>query len=143
MKYTLDEYRHKQECIYGNRELDYYQRENALEELRTEWYKSLEVGDRASVHLYSDDDPCTIVKRTETTITVRYDKATRDPDWKPEWIPGGFSAVCTNIHDQKWIIEEDPNGATEVFRWSKVNGAWIHEGCRLTPGWYKYYDYNF
>ena len=143
MKYTLEQYRAEREKIYDNFDLNYRERQEALDALRLEWYKSLEVGDRASVHLYTDDDPCTIIKKTATTLTVRYDKATRDPNWKPEWIPGGFSAICTNQESQKWIIEEDPNGTTEVFRWSKVNGGYMHNGCRLTPGWYKHYDYNF
>ena len=141
--YTLEQYREEREKIYRDHSLNYYGRQAALESLREEWNKSMEVGDRASVHLYTDDNPCTIIKKTATSLTARYDKATRDPSWKPEWVVGGLSAICTNQEDQKWIIEEDPNGATETFRWHKNEGAYMHNGCRLTPGWYKKYDYNF
>ena len=143
MKYTLEQYRELREAIYDNDNFNYYERQDALNALREEWYKSMEVGDHASVHLYSDDNPCTIIKKTATSLTVRYDKATRDPSWKPEWVTGGFSAICTNQESQRWIIEEDPDGSTETFRWHKKEAAYVHEGCILTPGWYKHYDYNF
>ena len=143
MKYTVEQYREKMMKINCNYSLNYREREAAMDSLREEWYKSMEVGDHASVRLYTDHEPCTIIKKTATSLTVRYDKATRDPNWKPEWVPGGFSAICTNQDEQKWIIEEDPNGTTETFRWHKSEGAYVHNGCLLTPGWYKKYDYNF
>ena len=109
---------------------------------RQNGYK-MNVGDRGHIRLYTDIEPCTVIKVTATTITVRRDKATRDPDFKPEWIPGGFSAICTNDHEQKWIITEDPEGEVETFRWSGKQWCYIHNGCRFYPGWKKYYDYNF
>ena len=109
-----------------------------------DWYREMEVGDHASVHLWTDTEPCTIIKKTANSFTVRYDKARRDPNWKPEWIPGGFSAICTNNDEQKWIIEEDPNGRTDAFRWSKRMNCFKNKAdCKLTPGWAKKYDYNF
>lgn len=139
---TIEEYRAARQAIYDDTRIDYYERQESLENLRTDWYFSLQVGDRASLKLYTDIEPCTIIKRTAQTITVRMDKATLAPNWKPEWITGGFSAICTNDHDQQWIIEEDPKGSTETFRWTK-DGKWVHNGCTVSPGWYKYYDYNF
>ncbi len=107
-----------------------------------DWWNELEVGDHAHICHWSDVSPVTVVKRTAKTITVRYDKATRDPNWKPEWIPGGFSAICTNIDDQKWIIEEDENGRTETFRLRNV--GWRNKADeKLYPEWMKHYDYNF
>lgn len=107
-----------------------------------DWHNELEVGDRAHICHYSDISPVTVVRRTAKTITVRYDKASRSPNWKPVWEPGGFSAICTNIDEQEWIIEEDENGRLETFRLRQVGWRNSAEEC-LAPGWKKYYDYNF
>lgn len=107
-----------------------------------DWVNELEVGDHAHIRHYSDISPVTVVRRTAKTITVRYDKATKDPTWKPEWETGGFSAICTNIDEQKWIIEEDENGRTETFRLRQV-GWRNYADEKLIPEWEKYYDYNF
>lgn len=122
---------------------DYSERQEAQHRLRREYNSQMNVGDRGSVRLYTDSNPCTVIRRTKTTATVRYDKAERNPDWKPEWVIGGFSAICTNDDEQEWIITEDPNGSTERFYWSDRENCFVHNGCRLTPGWYKYYDFNF
>jgi len=112
--------------------------------MRDEWYHEMDVGDHAHICHYSDVSPVTVIKKTATTLTVRMDKATRDESWKPEWVVGGFSAHCTNIDEQKWIIEEDENGSVEVFRWSKRYNQYRNtSGEKLFPEWRKYYDYNF
>jgi hypothetical protein len=121
----------------------YKARKEAQWNLRKEYNSGMKVGDKGSVRLWSDSNPCTVIRRTKTTVTVRFDKAELNPEWKPEWVVGGFSAICTNQKDQQWIIEDDPEGSTETFRWSDKENCFIHNGCRLTPGWYKHYDYNF
>ena len=141
MKMTQAQYKEEMEKI---RDIDDWdERQAAKDALLKEYRFGMEVGDKGSVRLYTDSNPCTVIKRTKTTVTVRYDKATRNPDWKPEWIPGGFSAICLNSEDQEWIIEDDENGSTETFYWSDREICFTHHGCRLTPGWYKHYDYNF
>lgn len=144
MKMTIDKYKTLREQInhdYIRYDASWEEKDSALHQLWLDFVNGMEVGDHASVKLWSDEEPCTVIRRTAKTITVRYDKAELDPNWKPEWIPGGFSAICTNNSEQKWIITEDPNGSTETFRMTKR--GWEHNGCRLTPGWHKYYDYNF
>ena len=122
-----------------------YEERRAQElKLFADWYNEMDKGEHCHIHHWSDVSPCTVIKRSKTTITVRHDKAERDPNWKPEWIPGGFSAVCTNIDEQKWIIEEDENGYVETFRWHKNANCYENTaGEKLLPGWAKYYDYNF
>lgn len=105
-----------------------------------DWLNEIEVGDHCHICYYSDVEPCTVIKRTATTITVRKDKAERK--FTPEWVPGGFSAICTNIDKQEWEITEDPNGHVETFRRHK-DGRWYGSGMKLYPEWMKYYDYNF
>ena len=121
----------------------YEEAERIREQMFSDWYHEMTVGDHAHVHLYTDNEPVTIIAKTKTTLTVRYDKAELDPDWKPEFIIGGFSAHCTNNDEQRWIITENPDGRTEVFRWSSRMNCYQSKGCKLLPGWVKTYDYNF
>ncbi len=141
MKMTREQFKAELEKTYDIN--GWLARQEAQDKLFREYNSSLEVGDHGSVKLYTDSNPCTVIKRTKTTVTVRFDKAERDPNWKPEWVAGGFSAICLNDNDQRWIIEEDENGTTERFYWSDKENCFVHNGCRLTPGWYKYYDFNF
>ena len=141
MKLTKEQYLARMEQTYDIE--GYKERGKAQRELLREYHYGMEIGDKGSVKLWSDVNPCTVIKRTKTTVTIRYDKATRSPDWKPEWIPGGFSAICTNSEEQQWTIEDDPNGTVETFYWSSRENCFVHHGSRLTPGWRKYYDYNF
>lgn len=121
-----------------------YEEEN--EKIFVDWLMSLEVGDHAHVCCYSDIEPCTVIKKTAMTVTVRYDKATMNGTWKPEFDIGGFCAHCVNNDDQKnaWDIEEDPDGRVETFRFRKSVGGYRNK-CdeKLYPEWAKKYDYNF
>lgn len=63
---------------------------------------SIQVGDGVTVNLWSDRYAATVIKVTKSTVTVRRDKATLNPDFKPEWIPGGFAAHCTNQDEQTY-----------------------------------------
>ena len=141
MKMTQNEFKSRWDKTFDIDSFD--KRDEAQEELLREYNSGLEVGDKAHVMLYSDVEPVTVIKRTKTTVTVRYDKAKRNPNWKPEWITGGFSAICTNIEDQQWIIEDDEEGRLEKFYWSTKMNCFVHNGLRLKPCWRKYYDYNF
>lgn len=118
--------------------------EEANKQLRRDYNYDLQVGDHAHIKHYTDIDPCTIIKRTNSMIVVRYDKAKLSKDWKPEFDIGGFAAHCTNNDEQRWDIEEDPDGITETFRWSEKYGQW-RNGCyeKLFPQWAAFYDYNF
>lgn len=121
-----------------------------LDELKFEMHKELnreiEVGDGVTMYLWSDAYACTVIARTAKTLTIQRDKATLDPNFKPEWIPGGFSAICTNSEDQEWTYERDPAGEITRCRWSEKYGRWqtgsdgsIHIG----RGRHEHYDYNF
>ena len=123
--------------------MSYATRNELIEALETQWYSGFDVGDRGGVRYYTDIEPVTVVRKTACSVTVRFDSAKLDPSWHPEMIPGGFSAVCVNDDEQKWIIEENPDGPTETFRWSKKNSRYMNHGKVLIPGWTKYYDYNF
>lgn len=114
-------------------------------EYRKEVNRELQVGDGVTLHLWTDREAYTVIARTKCTLTIQRDKATRDPSFKPEWVTGGFSAICLNDHEQKWILERDPNGRIEVCHWSEKKGRWqTGEGqIGVYAGRYEYYDYNF
>ena len=141
MKITERQYNERWSEIIES-DLDWREREEAKDKLWREYIEGVEVGDRMNVKLWTDVEPCTVIKRTAKSITVRYDKAELDPNWEAKWVIGGFSAICTNDHEQKWIITEDKDSQrTETFRLTKL--GWAHNGCLCNPGWRKYYDYNF
>lgn len=132
---------------YRNGGKEYSMREEALEwELRKEKNREIEVGDGATLHLYSDSYACTVIKKTKTTITLQRDKAVLDPDFKPEWIPGGFSAICTNSEDQSYTYERNENGEIYVCHWSEKEGRYRHGSdgsMKISRGRFEHYDYNF
>lgn len=101
------------------------------------------LGMGATEMCYSDKHSYTIIAMTKCTITVQRDKAERAETFKPEWIPGGFSAICTNQSEQKWNIQPDPNGMKATLRPNKGRG-WFHNGTLFVLGRRdEFYDYNF
>lgn len=102
------------------------------------------VGDGMTATLYSDSHAYTIVKRTAKTLTLRRCKATLDPNWKPEFVAGGFAGHCTNQNEQRYTYEEVEGGEEIVVRWSEKLGRWTHKTYRLiTLGRHEFRDYNF
>lgn len=111
-------------------------------ELQKELNRELEVGDGATLHLWSDAHACTVIARTATTLTLQRDKATLDPNFKPE--RDGF--YCTNSDDQEYTYEADPEGKIYKCRWSEKYGRWQHGSdgsMKVTRGRREFYDYNF
>ena len=78
------------------------------------------------------------------TIEIREMDADRDETVWLEWVAGGFSAVCTNPRDQKWIIKSNPEYPVIRIRLGK-NGWKDKHGRKfgLADAPSKFYDYNF
>ncbi|MCQ2113313.1 MAG: hypothetical protein MJY95_08250 [Bacteroidaceae bacterium] len=105
---------------------------------------NIKVGDGVSVKLYTDRHAGTVIKVTRCKVVVQRDKATLDPNFKPEWIAGGFAGHCTNQHKQTYTYERDPNGEIYEFRWSNKYGQYGTPGnLTLHKGRREFYDYNF
>lgn len=105
---------------------------------------NIRVGDGVTVNLWSDRYAATVIKVTKSSVTVRRDKATLNPDFKPEWIPGGFAAHCTNQDEQTYTYEPDENGTEYTFRWSRKYQRYGQPGnLTLSKGRHEFYDYNF
>lgn len=99
----------------------------------------------ANMRGWSDVEPFEVIeRRTENKLIVRAMSATLDPDWKPEFVVGGFAGHCTNQSSQRWIIT--PNEGGHEFAIRKNNkGKWMHRAMRfeLSDKPVKFYDYNF
>lgn len=95
---------------------------------------------------YSDVNPHEIVRWVSNkTIEIREMNAERDPSYKPEMVLGGFSAVCLNQDEQKWLITSNPKASVFRIRLRK-NGYWYDAHGRrygLSDRPTKFYDYNF
>ena len=107
---------------------------------------TVNVGDGVTIHLFSDAHAGTVIKKTKCSITVQQDKATIDPNFKPEFVVGGFAGHCTNQNEQTYTYERDPNGTVQTFRWSNKYNRYQGGGdgsVTVTKGRREFYDYNF
>jgi hypothetical protein len=109
-----------------------------------------EIGMGATVCGYTDKYAGTIVRVTAKRMDVQRDKVTKDPNWRPEVIPGGFVGHCTNQDSQTYTYERDPNG--EIYHCSLRTtdaGRNYWRVCGSTRMMVKvgvreeFYDYNF
>ena len=95
---------------------------------------------------YSDVNPFEVVNVvSDKTIEVREMNTVRDDSIKLEFHVGGFSAHCSNQHDQKWTITSDETAPVIRIRLSKNKGWKDKYGRRfqLADQPVKFYDYNF
>lgn len=139
----------------ANKELDKLEKERGVShldidelkfEIRKEQNREIEVGDGVTLCLYSDKYACTVIARTKTTLTIQRDKAIRDPNFKPEWIAGGFAAHCTNQDEQSYTYERNPQGTIYKCNWSEKRGRFQHGSdgsIGVIRGRHEFYDYNF
>lgn len=105
---------------------------------------NIRVGDGVTVNFWSDRHAATVIRVTKSTVTVRRDKATLNPDFKPEWIPGGFAGRCTNQNEQTYTYQPDSNGEEYTLHWSRKFQRYGQPGdLTLSKGRHEFYDYNF
>jgi hypothetical protein len=115
----------------------------AAERERRGYAHQFKVGDGATTHIGSDAQAWTVVKVSPSgkTITIQGDNATLDPDWKPDFLPGGFVGHVANNHSQTYTYERNPNGPTRTARLTKR--GWSSNGLPVTKGRRYFHDYNF
>ena len=96
---------------------------------------------------YTDVKPYEVIKViSDKTVVIRRMDAELDPSWKPDWIVGGFSSICTNQSKQKWIITSSDKWIPIRIRKSKHGqDIWINQGQRfhMSDEPVNFYDYNF
>lgn len=122
-----------------------------------------EVGDGISFGAGTDSEAYTViaVSKSGKKITVQRDKATMAPEYKPEFVAGGFAGHCTNNSEQRYTYERDEDGIKYqlTLRTKKLDPKynegrtkreyWLPVGWKTgqhvgaTPGRSKFHDYNF
>jgi hypothetical protein len=94
---------------------------------------------------YSDVNPFEIIRKvSDKTVEIRAMNAERDPNWKPDFVAGGFCGTVVNQRDQRWIISSSADApAVRIrlgkFGWKDRNGR----RYQLSDKPVKFYDYNF
>lgn len=94
---------------------------------------------------WTDVNPYEVVKViSDKTIEVREMDAKRDESVTLNFVPGGFSAICTNDRDQKWHIVSNPANPVIRIRFGKAGWKDAHgRKFGLSDAPHKFYDYNF
>ncbi len=105
---------------------------------------SVKVGDGVTIHLYADSHAGTIVEVTKFTVTIRRDKAILNPDFKPEFVSGGYGNICVNQDEQSYTYEPDENGELTTVYWSKKRNKYGRPDCvAISKGRHEFHDYMF
>lgn len=94
---------------------------------------------------YSDVTPYEIVRVvSDKTIEIRKMDSKLAEGEKPQMIPGGFAAHCTNQNELKYDITSNPENRVIRIRLSK-RGWKSNTGERfgLSDKPVRFYDYNF
>jgi hypothetical protein len=66
---------------------------------------------------YSDVNPFEIIRKvSEKTVEIRAMNAERDPNWKPDFVAGGFCGTVVNQRDQRWIISSSADAPVVRIR---------------------------
>ena len=94
---------------------------------------------------YSDIHPFEIVRRvSDKTLEIRPMHTERDPEWKPNFVQGGFCGTVVNQNEQRWIITKNEKSTPFRIRLSKK--GWKDAGgarYQISDKPVMFYDYNF
>ena len=110
-----------------------------------EWKRpDIAVDDGVTINYWTDRHAGTVIARTAKSLTIRQDKAILDPNFKPEFIPGGFCGTVVNQYDQSYTYEPDENGRIYKAYWSdRKRGFYVEKCLYVSKGRHEFYDYNF
>lgn len=104
----------------------------------------MRIGDGVTVCYWTDRKAYTVIRMTPHTLTLQRDKVTHANGYKPEYIPGGFGAHCTNNAEQKWEYSADPEGEIVRAYWHPSQRCFmVNKTLKVVPGRHEFYDYNF
>lgn len=110
--------------------------------------KGLPEGDYMTETLWSDTTAWKVVARSGTTVTLQEVLVERDPEWKPEILPGGFAGHCTNQREQTWVYAGLGQATCKVrlvkSRFAGSEKLWGSKGRTfIANGAVNFHDYNF
>ena len=98
------------------------------------------VGKFINEYLWSDVNPRgkIVGVKSKTQLILARVHVTRDESTQMNFIPGGFSAHCTNNHAQKWIYTVDESDTFTV----RISKSFLRRN-RIEENPYHFYDFNF
>ena len=103
--------------------------------------KNLPDGEYFSGGGYSDSHAYKVIKSTPWTKTLVKVEVEKDPEFKPEFHAGGFSAHCSNQRSQTWLFNKFSTNDI-VIRLTKK--GWTFGGMDyIGNSAVEFYDYNF
>lgn len=112
--------------------------------------KGLPEGEYMTETGYSQSYPWKVIGKSPSgkTITLQKVKIARDPEWKAEFVKGGFAGHCTNQHAQTWLYDglEDITMTVRLnkSRYCGSKKLWGNKGTEfIANGAVEHYDYNF
>lgn len=109
----------------------------------------VEVGMGCTALYWSDRTPFEVVQKIGSkTLLIRAMDSIKDPNFKPNIIPGGFAGHCTNNYEQKYTYKSNPANRTTKIRLSlgksRPRGWYDRTGLKYFMGdAYCFHDYNF
>lgn len=110
--------------------------------------KGLPEGEYLTETLWTDTTPYKVIDRTATTLTLQEVRVERDPEFKPNFIKGGFAGHCTNQDEQTWLYAGLGDDIVKVrlvkSRYYGSDKLWGSKGREfIANGANRKYDYNF
>ena len=110
---------------------------------------SAKVGDKCTLHLYSDSHGCQVVKVSPSgkTIWIRRNVVTVDPSSSK-----GMRHQDWVLHENEFVTVEGGELAEEPDNYSYYKATLRKDGCYRTTGsdlfvsigqWHEYYDWSF
>lgn len=91
---------------------------------------------------YSQSYAWKVIKETAKTVTLALVEVNPDPDFEPEFEPGGFCAHCTNQSAQTWLFYRVDMEHQKTIR--KTKKGWSYMGTRFAEHRARhFYDWNF
>lgn len=94
------------------------------------------VGDKCTMHLYSDSHACQVVRVSKSgkTVWIRRNKVTVSPD------------SSRGMGHQDWVLHENEFEGDEMKITKRRNGDWRETGSSTYVAlgqWHEYYDWSF
>lgn len=104
--------------------------EHDVHEKYHEYFRdNAEVGDGATLCMWSDQHAYDIIARTPQTLTLQRCDVRHDPNAEP--------------YTQTWLYASNPNGSIITARWSKKRKCFVSGGQIVIPHREEYFDYSF
>ena len=112
--------------------------------------KNLPEGEYLTETGYSQSYPWKVIATSPSgkTLTLQKVEVATDPEFKAEFVPGGFAGHCTNQNEQTHIfVGLSDRTKTVRLQKSRYHGSdklWGSKGTEfIANGAVEFYDYNF